>query len=118
MASFKIDLSTAAVIVATAPQPKIANRRTGEIATDPETGAQLMTVGLMVVDDGEANLLDKVTVLETGITGELTTGAPVGVTGLRAREWENVFNGEKRQGISFRAVAITPMVPAMANGQG
>jgi len=115
MASFKIDLSTAAVIVATPPEPKVANRRTGEIATDPETGARQMVVGLMIVDDGEANL-HNVTVLETGLTGELPTGTPVAVTGLKAREWDNVFNGEKRQGIAFRAVAVTPIVPATAQG--
>ncbi len=115
MASFKIDLSTAAVFVATPPQPHVANRRTGEVAIDPETGAQVMVVGLMVVDDGEANL-HTVKVPETGLTGELPPGTPVAVTGLKAREWDNVFNGEKRQGISFRAVAVTPMVPATAQG--
>jgi hypothetical protein len=31
---------------------------------------------------------------------------PVKVVGLKARDWENTFNGEKRFGIAFRAVAI------------
>jgi hypothetical protein len=39
---------------------------------------------------------------------------PVAVTGLRARDWENTFNGEKRFGIAFRAVAVTPLHPASA----
>lgn len=32
------------------------------------------------------------------------------VVGLKARDWENTFNGEKRHGIAFRAVAVTPAV--------
>lgn len=31
------------------------------------------------------------------------------VTGLKARDWENEFNGQKRHGISFRAVAVTSL---------
>jgi hypothetical protein len=31
---------------------------------------------------------------------------PVKVVGLKARDWENTFNGEKRFGIAFRAVAL------------
>jgi hypothetical protein len=34
-------------------------------------------------------------------------GTPVALTGLVARPWENEFNGQKRHGISFRAVAVT-----------
>jgi hypothetical protein len=56
MPSFKIDLSTAVVFVATAPVPKLANVKTGERAMDRETGAPLSTVGLLVSDEGEGNL--------------------------------------------------------------
>ncbi|MFD7705356.1 hypothetical protein ACFZAG_01160 [Streptomyces sp. NPDC012403] len=107
MPSFKIDLSTAVVFVATAPEPKMANKKTGERALDRETGASLSTVGLLVSDEGEGNLY-QVTVPETGYPEGLTPGMPVRVVGLKARDWENTFNGEKRHGISFRAVAITP----------
>ncbi|MFI9078107.1 hypothetical protein ACIGW8_16730 [Streptomyces sioyaensis] len=106
MPSFKIDTSTAVVFVATAPTPKLVNKQTGEIATDRETGARLMTVGLLISDDGEGNLY-QVTVPDTGIPEGLTPGAPVSVVELKARDWENEFNGQKRHGISFRAVAIT-----------
>ncbi|MEV5480450.1 MULTISPECIES: SCO3933 family regulatory protein [Streptomyces] len=106
MPSFKIDTSTAVVFVATAPTPKLVNKQTGEIATDRETGARLMTVGLLISDEGEGNLY-QVTVPDTGIPEGLTPGAPVSVVGLKARDWENEFNGQKRHGISFRAVAIT-----------
>ncbi|MGI5511914.1 hypothetical protein [Streptomyces sp. CA-106131] len=110
MPSFKIDLSTAVVFVATAPTPKLANAKTGERAMDRETGAGLSTVGLLVSDEGEGNLY-QVTIPETGYQADgLMPGTPVRVVGLKARDWENEFNGQKRHGISFRAVAITPAV--------
>ncbi|MEU6509362.1 hypothetical protein [Streptomyces sp. NPDC046942] len=106
MPSFKIDLSTAVVFVATAPEPKMVNKKTGERAVDRETGADMSTVGLLVSDEGEGNLY-QVTVPETGLPEGLAPGMPVRVTGLKARDWENEFNGQKRHGISFRAIAIT-----------
>ncbi|MEV6051544.1 hypothetical protein [Streptomyces sp. NPDC052107] len=108
MPSFKIDLSTAVVFVATAPEPKMVNKKTGERAVDRESGADLSTVGLLVSDEGEGNLY-QVVVPETGYPEGLAPGMPVRVTGLKARDWENTFNGEKRHGISFRAIAITPV---------
>ncbi|MFI0226105.1 SCO3933 family regulatory protein [Streptomyces lydicus] len=106
MPSFKIDTSTAMVFVATPPTKKLKNKQTGEAAIDVQTGATLMTVGLLISDEGEGNLY-QVTVPETGIPEGLAPGAPVSVVGLKARDWENEFNGQKRHGISFRAVAIT-----------
>ncbi|MER5948265.1 hypothetical protein ABT127_19635 [Streptomyces sp. NPDC001904] len=106
MPSFKIDLQTAVVFVATAPTPKLVNQKTGERAMDRDTNAPLSTVGLLVSDDGEGNLY-QVTIPETGLPENLTPGIPVRVTGLKARDWENEFNGQKRHGISFRAIAIT-----------
>lgn len=106
MPSFKIDLSTAVVFVATAPAPKMANKQTGERAVDRESGAGLSTVGLLISDEGEGNLY-QVTVPETGLPEDLAPGMPVRVVGLKARDWENEFNGQKRHGIAFRAVALT-----------
>ncbi|MFI1095052.1 hypothetical protein [Streptomyces sp. NPDC020917] len=118
MASFKIDLSTAMVFVATPPVPKLVNKQTGEIAVDRETGAPLNTVGLLISDEGQGDLY-QVTIPNTGIDPTLTPGTPVSVTGLRARDWENEFNGQKRHGISFRAVAVTSLMPAASsNGKG
>ncbi|MFE9553658.1 hypothetical protein ACFYOD_09290 [Streptomyces sp. NPDC006703] len=105
MPSFKIDLSTAVVFVATAPEPKMVNKKTGERAVDRETGADLSTVGLLISDEGEGNLY-QVTVPEPSIPEGLVPGMPVGVVGLKARDWENEFNGQKRHGISFRATAL------------
>jgi hypothetical protein len=111
MPAFKIDLSTAVVFVAVAPAPKLKNKKTGELATDAVTGATLHTVGLLVSDEGDGNLLT-VSVPESGLpTGGIAVGTPVAVTGLKARDWENEFNGEKRHGIAFRAMAVTPLAP-------
>ncbi|MFI0739964.1 hypothetical protein ACH4PU_18035 [Streptomyces sp. NPDC021100] len=109
MPSFKIDLSTAVVFVATPPVPKLVNKQTAERAVDRESGAGLSTVGLLISDEGEGNLY-QVTVPETGLPEGLVPGTPVSVVGLRARDWENEFNGQKRHGISFRAVAVTAAV--------
>ncbi|WP_326629546.1 MULTISPECIES: hypothetical protein [unclassified Streptomyces] len=108
MRQIPVDTSTAAVMVAQPPQPKVKDRRTGEIAMDAETGATLMTVDVMFAANGEAEVLS-VAVPETGISGELIMGTPVALTGLVARPWENEFNGTKRHGISFRAVAVTSL---------
>ncbi|WP_327718153.1 hypothetical protein OG381_24255 [Streptomyces sp. NBC_00490] len=107
MPSFKIDTSTAVVFVATAPEPKVKNFQTGERAVNQE-GQPMSTVGLLVSDEGEGNLL-KVSVPENGYPEGLVPGMPVKVIGLKARDWDNVIKGEKRTGIAFSAVAITPL---------
>ncbi|MGW5197187.1 MULTISPECIES: SCO3933 family regulatory protein [Streptomyces] len=108
MRQIPVDTSAASVMVAQPPQPKVRDRRTGEIATDTETGASLMTVDVMFVLEGNAEILT-LTVPETGVSDELTMGTPVVLTGLIARPWENEFNGQKRHGIAFRAVAVTSL---------
>ncbi|MFE7898635.1 hypothetical protein ACFU3E_14160 [Streptomyces sp. NPDC057424] len=108
MRQIPVDTSTATVMVAQTPEPKVRDRRTGEIATDAETGAKLMTVSVMFALNGEVEILN-VTVPESGISGELAMGTPVALTGLIARPWENEFNGQKRHGIAFRAVAVTSL---------
>ncbi|ARX83573.1 MULTISPECIES: SCO3933 family regulatory protein [Streptomyces] len=107
MPSFKIDTSTALVFVATAPEPKVKNFQTGERAVNQE-GKPLSTVGLLVSDEGEGNLL-KVTIPESGYPEGLAPGMQVQVINLKARDWENVIKGEKRSGIAFSAVAVTPL---------
>ncbi|MGW5100247.1 hypothetical protein [Streptomyces sp. NPDC004100] len=47
MRQIPVDTSGAVVMVAKPPQVKVRDRRTGEIATDTETGAKLMTVDVM-----------------------------------------------------------------------
>ncbi|MEU3045896.1 hypothetical protein [Streptomyces sp. NPDC006984] len=115
MRQIPVDTSTATVMVAKAPQSKVKDRRTGEIATDMETGAKLMTVDVMFAANDVVEILS-VTVPETGISGELTMGTPVALTGLIARPWENEFNGQKRHGIAFRAVAVTSLAASASKG--
>ncbi|PTM86265.1 SCO3933 family regulatory protein [Streptomyces sp. VMFN-G11Ma] len=116
MRQIPVDTATATVMVAKNPQPKVKDRRTGEIATDAETGAKLMTVDVMFAANDEVEILS-VTVPEPGISGELTMGTPVALTGLVARPWENEFNGQKRHGIAFRAVAVTSLVETAAKSK-
>ncbi|MFJ7082816.1 hypothetical protein ACIQU8_06225 [Streptomyces griseus] len=101
------------MMVAKIPQVKVRDRRTGEIATGMEAGAQVMTVGVMFAVNEEVEILF-VTVPELGITGELAMGTPVVLTGLVARPWENDFNGQRRHGIAFRAVAVTSLADVAA----
>ncbi|OQD54899.1 hypothetical protein BM536_023920 [Streptomyces phaeoluteigriseus] len=113
MRQFPVDTSAATVMVAKTPQPKVKDRRTGEIALDTETGAKMMTVDVMFAANDEVEILS-IAVPEPGISGELAMGTPVALTGLIARPWENDFNGQKRHGIAFRAVAVTSLANAAA----
>ncbi|WP_329187335.1 hypothetical protein [Actinacidiphila glaucinigra] len=113
MRQIPVDTSAATVMVAQPPQPKVRDRRTGEIATDAESGATMMTVDVMFAANGEVEILS-VSVPEPGISGELVMGTPVAITGLVARPWENEFNGQRRHGISFRAVAVTSLAAGAA----
>ncbi|MGW1869773.1 SCO3933 family regulatory protein [Streptomyces mauvecolor] len=111
MRQIPVDTSAAMVMVAQPPVLKVKDRRTGEIAVDADTGAQMMTVDVLFAANGEAEVLS-IAVPETGINGELVMGTPITVTGLVARPWENEFNGQKRHGISFRAAFVTTMAAA------
>ncbi|MCX5391298.1 hypothetical protein OG462_24170 [Streptomyces sp. NBC_01077] len=113
MRQIPVDTSAASVMVAQPPQPKVKDRRTGERAMDAETGAALSTVDVMFAANGEVEILT-VTVPETGVSADLVMGTPVAVTGLIARPWENEFNGQRRHGIAFRAVAVTSLVGSAA----
>ncbi|MDF6043443.1 hypothetical protein LRD69_15140 [Streptomyces sp. JH14] len=104
MRQIPVDTSAASVMVAQSPQPKIKDRRTGEVATDTETGGTLMTVSVMFAANDTVELLP-VTVPETGISGDLAMGTPVALTGLIARPWER----DGRHGVAFRAVAVTSL---------
>jgi hypothetical protein len=108
MPSFKIDVQTALVFVSVAPEYKVVNRETGEIAIDRETKAKMKTVGLTICDDGNADTLT------VSVPEFVAIGTPVAVTGLRARDWERVIAGEQRHGITFRAMAITPLTAPAA----
>lgn len=105
MRSLPIDTSAMHAMLGTL-RPKVKDFATGEVATDKETGAQLVVADVMVVLDGRAEML-QVTVPETGVTKGIKPGAAVAFTGLTASPWENTFNGQARHGIAFRAAALT-----------
>lgn len=110
MRQIPVDTSNATVMVAKGPQPKVKDRRTGEIATDVN-GTTLMIVEVMFSTPDEVEIL-KLTVPQPGVSDDLTMGTPVALTGLVAAPWENEFNGQKRHGITFRAVAVTSLAAA------
>ncbi|MFF3323479.1 hypothetical protein [Streptomyces sp. NPDC002889] len=109
MRQIPVHTTAASMMVAQPPQPKIKDRRTGEVATDAETGGPLMTVNVMFAANDSVELLP-VTVPETGISGDLAMGTPVALTGLIARPWER----DARHGIAFRAVAVTSLAAGAA----
>ncbi|CAM5274916.1 MULTISPECIES: SCO3933 family regulatory protein [Streptomyces] len=108
MRQIPVDTTGATVMVAQPPQLKMRDKKTGQVAVDNESGSSLMTVDVLFVMNGNAEVIS-VTVAEPDISGELAMGTPVALTGLVARPWENEFNGQKRHGISFRAVAVTSL---------
>jgi hypothetical protein len=108
MRQIPVETSAATVMVAQPPQKKVANRQTGQLAVDRDSGETLWTVDVVFIMNGSAEVIS-VAVPESGISGELAMGTPVALTGLVARPWENEFNGQKRHGISFRAVAATSL---------
>ncbi|MEV6110471.1 hypothetical protein AB0M28_38095 [Streptomyces sp. NPDC051940] len=113
MRQIPVDTQNALAMVVQPPQPKVINRKTGERGVDAETGEVLSTIDVAFVANGVSDVLT-ITVPESGFTGELQMGTPVAITALVARPWENEFNGQKRWGIAFRAVAVTSKVSADA----
>lgn len=112
MRTIRVETSTATILLTEAPEPKVRDRQTGEVAKDATTGEALMKVGVVYIDEGQSSLIH-VTVPESGVSEGLTLGAPVSLPGLIARPWESVFNGQQRHGIAFRAAALTAgAVPA------
>ncbi|GGM10629.1 hypothetical protein GCM10010129_63270 [Streptomyces fumigatiscleroticus] len=112
MRQIPVDTNGATLMVAQPPQPKMKDKRNGVIATNLE-GQTLMLIDVLFVMNGNAEVIT-VTVAEPDISGELAMGTPLALTGLVAAPWENEFNGQKRHGISFRAVAATSLVQATA----
>src|SRR5690242_15914192 len=113
--TIRVETSAATILLTEAPEPKVRDRQTGEIAKDAVSGEALMTIGVVHIEDGESSLI-KVTVPESGVSEGLALGAPVSLPGLVARPWESVFNGQKRHGIAFRAAAVTPAAFPAAMG--
>ncbi|MFC1434112.1 hypothetical protein ACEZDB_26025 [Streptacidiphilus sp. N1-3] len=115
MRSIRVETSAATILLTEAPETKVKDRQTGEIAKDAVSGETLKTVGVVYIEDGESSLL-KVTIPESGVGDGLALGAPVSLPGLVARPWESTFNGQQRHGIAFRATAVMAGAFPMAMG--
>ncbi len=107
MRSIRVETSAATILLTEAPETKVKDRQTGVVATDPNSGETLMTVGVVYIEGGDSSLI-KVTVPKSGISEGLAVGAPVSLVGLVARPWESTFNGQQRHGIAFRAEVVAP----------
>ncbi|MFE7774493.1 hypothetical protein ACFU5O_11425 [Streptomyces sp. NPDC057445] len=102
------------VMLIQAPEPKIKNRETGEVAIDKQSGKVQYSVNVAVVVDGRPDAVT-VVVTEDGVQPDLVPGMPVALPGLVATPWENDFG----HGISFKATAVmAAQVPTAANGKG
>jgi len=103
--SIRVETSSATILLTEAPETKLKDRQTGEIAKDADSGETLKPVGVVYIEDGESSLI-KVTIPESGVGEGLSLGSPVSLPGLVARPWEGTFNGQQRHGIAFRATAV------------
>lgn len=104
------------IICAVAPTPRIANRETGQVRVDRDTGKTVYQVGLCLMAGTTA---DVVNVNVPGEPSGVQNGVPVQVRDLIATPWEN----DGRHGVAFRAAEIKPLsAPATstagASGKG
>lgn len=100
------------VMLIQAPEKKVKNRETGEIAIDKQGKVQY-NVNVAVVVDGRPDAVT-VVVTEDGVQPDLIPGMPVALPGLAATPWENDFG----HGISFKATAVmAAQVPTASNGK-
>ncbi len=60
-----METSAATILLTEAPEPKVRDRQTDEIAKDAVSGEALMTIGVVYIEEGESSLI-KVTVPESG----------------------------------------------------
>ncbi|MEV0935587.1 hypothetical protein ACIBMX_21765 [Streptomyces phaeochromogenes] len=112
MASLPIDTAKfAGIICAVPPAPRVANRETGQLRVDRETGKTMYQVGLCMMAGTSA---DVVNVSVAGEPAGVQLGMPVAVRDLIATPWEN----DGRHGIAFRAAEIRPLNAPAGKGAG
>jgi hypothetical protein len=90
------------IICAVAPTPRVANRETGQLRVDRDTGKTVYQVGLCLMSGTTA---DVVNVSVPGEPSGVQNGVPVQVRDLVATPWEN----DGRHGVAFRASEIKPL---------
>ncbi|GAA1525657.1 hypothetical protein GCM10009730_37740 [Streptomyces albidochromogenes] len=114
MRQIPVDTAVMTVMLIQAPEPKVKNRETGEVAVDKQSGKTLFNVNVAVIVDGRPDAVT-IVVAEDGVQPDLVPGMPVALPGLVARPWENDFG----HGISFRASAVmAQQIPAASSTKG
>jgi hypothetical protein len=113
MRQIPVDTSAMTVMLIQAPEKKVKNRETGEVAVDKNSGRVLYNVNVAVIVDGRPDAVT-VVVAEDGIQTDLMPGLPVELPGLMARPWENDFG----HGISYRAIAVAAKELTLAGSNG
>lgn len=98
------------IVCAVPPAPRVANRETGQLRVDRETGKTVYQVGLCLMAGTSA---DVVAVNVPGEPAGIQPGVPVQVRDLTATPWEN----DGRHGVAFRAAEIKPLTAA-PSGKG
>ena len=112
MATLPIDTAKfTGIICAVAPAPRLANRETGQLRVDRDTGQTVYQVGLCLMAGSSA---DVVNVSVAGEPNGVQLGMPVQVRDLVATPWEN----DGRHGIAFRAAEIRPLTAPAGKGAG
>lgn len=110
MASLPIDTSKfTGIFCAVPPAPRVANRETGQVRVDRETGQTVFQVGLCLMSGATAE------VVNVSVAGEprgVQLGMPVQVRDLMATPWEN----DGRHGVAFRAAEIKPLSAPPSSG--
>lgn len=55
MRTIRVETSAATILLTEAPEPKVRDRKTGEIAKDANNGEALMTIGVVYIEEGESS---------------------------------------------------------------
>ena len=112
MASLPIDTAKfTGIICAVPPSPRIANRETGQLRVDRETGKTMFQVGLCLMAGTTAEVVN---VSVAGEPSGVQLGVPVQVRDLVVTPWEN----DGRHGLAFRAAEIKPLSAPAGKGAG
>ncbi|MGW2862534.1 hypothetical protein [Streptomyces sp. NPDC001205] len=103
-------------VIGTVGAPRLADRETGVIATDWETGDEIWQLTVMVIDEGRAESME-IQVPKPGLPENLTVGSMVRLTDLVAAPWARASldkRGQARlsEGVNYRAEKLELLAAA------
>jgi hypothetical protein len=103
MRSIPVDVSAfTGFMCVNPPEPKVANLDTGEVRKDRVSGQTMFVVGVVAMRGRDSSVIQ---VNVPGEPGGLGVGTALRLVGLEAAPWDR----DGRSGVSFRAVAVTPL---------